>query len=241
METGNNIKPFASAHRRAQMVAGALAAIIVINLVNSILDYRELDFAQKMQQHLPIDAAEVSQLDIIMRTVGEAQIIVYAATAALFLAWVHRVHRNLPALGAQNLKYSPASAVWWWFVPFANLFRPYLAVEEVWHASDPGYEPGDDSWRQSPRSLLFTYWWIAFAFSGVVGRFLALAYTQAETLDQIIAATRAMLATDTFEVFVALLAILLVKRIDDRQEARSKRLQLEEVRPDRLPAKKLAA
>ena len=48
--------------------------------------------------------------------------IAYLITVILFLMWVHRSHKNLKALGADETKFSPRSAVLWWFVPFMNFW-----------------------------------------------------------------------------------------------------------------------
>jgi hypothetical protein len=49
----------------------------------------------------------------------------------LFIVWVYRVHTNLPALGADHLRYSSGRAVLVFFVPLVNV------IAEIWQASDP--------------------------------------------------------------------------------------------------------
>jgi len=63
--------------------------------------------------------------------------------------WMHRAFRNLPALGAQGLRWSPAWAAGAWFIPIANLFVPYHVMKELWPGSDG--EP-----------LLVRRWWAAW-------------------------------------------------------------------------------
>jgi heme/copper-type cytochrome/quinol oxidase subunit 2 len=47
------------------------------------------------------------------------------ATIVFFLIWEYRAYKNLSALNAQNLEHSPGWAVGWWFIPFANLVKPF--------------------------------------------------------------------------------------------------------------------
>ena len=49
--------------------------------------------------------------------------------------WIHRAHANLFAAGLSELEYSPGWSVGWFFVPFLNLFKPYDAMRELWHAT----------------------------------------------------------------------------------------------------------
>jgi hypothetical protein len=62
------------------------------------------------------------------------------ATIVIFLMWLHRAYRNLPALGAPKPRFSPSGAVWAWFIPILNLWRPYQILREVWQVSNPGRE-----------------------------------------------------------------------------------------------------
>ncbi len=57
-----------------------------------------------------------------------AEFAVVIASAVFFLMWFHRVYRNLPALGAAGLKYTPGWAVGFWFIPFLNFVRPAQAA-----------------------------------------------------------------------------------------------------------------
>ena len=80
-----------------------------------------------------------------------------------FLLWFARSYRNLPALGAHELKYSPRSAVGWWFVPFASMVLPLLVAIELSRASDPSIRPnGRSERRQAPFPTLLLTWWVAF-------------------------------------------------------------------------------
>src|SRR5438093_12382214 len=54
-----------------------------------------------------------------------------------FLTWLQRAYRNLPALHATELRYTPGWAVGSWFIPLVNLFAPHQVVSELWKASDP--------------------------------------------------------------------------------------------------------
>src|SRR5262245_61248809 len=73
--------------------------------------------------------------DIRQGLIGLVQFIVVVTSAVLFLRWIHRANWNARALGAQGMEFSPGWSIGWYFVPFANLWKPYQAMREIWRAS----------------------------------------------------------------------------------------------------------
>jgi hypothetical protein len=82
-----------------------------------------------MQAGLDISEEEIQMNDIRTAAIAGIQFLAYLATGIVFLAWLNRAYRNLPALGARGLKFTPRSAVLWWFCPFANLVVPFRVVK----------------------------------------------------------------------------------------------------------------
>ena len=69
-----------------------------------------------------------------------------------FSMWTHRAYRNLPA-PARHLKFTPAWAVGWLFVPLANLVVPYFVFSEIWNHSKPA--PANSDSRGRDKSLRY--------------------------------------------------------------------------------------
>ncbi len=97
-------------------------------------------------------------------------VLVGVVAAVVALIWLFRVHENLPALGARNLKYTPLWAVGWWFIPFAHFVRPYQIMHEIWQGSDPGGGEDPELRVIGPPSALIGWWW-ALVVSTLVLRF----------------------------------------------------------------------
>lgn len=76
--------------------------------------------------------------------------------------WIHRAHKNLYAIALPDLEYTPGMSVGWFFIPIANLFKPFQAMRELWNASHGAVGRYDD-----PAPGLFWVWWLAHVFSGV--------------------------------------------------------------------------
>lgn len=80
-----------------------------------------------------------------------------------FCVWLRRVTANLPALGASELRFTPAWAVGWWFIPLANLVVPLLVMVEAWKASDPRAGATDRATRSRlPAGVVIPIWWAAW-------------------------------------------------------------------------------
>jgi hypothetical protein len=81
-------------------------------------------------------------------------------TVVIWLVWQHEVTANLWARGFPGLRTTPGWAVGWWFVPFANLVMPFLAVREVDRRSST------DGTVRTDRGLV-GWWWAAYLLSTV--------------------------------------------------------------------------
>jgi len=91
-----------------------------------------------------------------------AYLAVFLVAAFLTLKWTYRVNLNASLL-ASGKTITPAWAVGWHFVPFANLVMPFRAMRETWQIS---HSPQD--WRTSATPDLLRWWWGLFLLSNVL-------------------------------------------------------------------------
>jgi hypothetical protein len=64
------------------------------------------------------------------------------------------------------MEFTPGWAVGWFFVPFANLVKPYQAVAEIYRASNPDADP--DFWAVSEVPAYLRVWWVSYLASNIV-------------------------------------------------------------------------
>ena len=139
----------------------------------------------------------------------------------MFLIWFHRAHRNLKALGANDLQYSPGWAVGGFLIPIWNLFRPYQVAQEIWKASEPDHLSATGSdWKYLRGSGLIGWWWVFFLLTGFIGNLILRSYLNLETIEGIQSYTYALLASDALLIPAIMLTILVVNKIDNRQSQR---------------------
>ena len=52
-------------------------------------------------------------------------------------------------------------AVIWWFIPIANIWKPYQVAQQIWKASDPQIVLSNGTeWEKSPSSNTIKIWWL---------------------------------------------------------------------------------
>ena len=94
----------------------------------------------------------------------------YLLTAVCFLCLVYRVGANAHRL-APGVETAAGWAVGWYFVPFANLFKPYQAMAEYFRASRPRAEGGTPAdWKEADVPGLLGVWWGLWLVGGVLSQ-----------------------------------------------------------------------
>jgi hypothetical protein len=206
--------------------------MVAVDVLAVISDLGEYLLLQRLEtEDVPLSELEAS--DHRQLAVAATQTAVFLAAAFFFIRWLHYAYRNLRALGAGNLRYATATAVWSWFVPILNLWRPKQVINDVWRASDPD-APADQSdgrwWETRPPVLYAVWWFVWIVLSFAYNADLRLS-VRAETLEELQFASLFTTVTDSVSVVGALLALAVVRRTTARQEARAARLRGDIVAP----------
>ena len=114
---GKPVIPFASGHTRAMWTVSLLAVGMVADFLGAGSGLLEIRFIGRFQVGERITDAEALANDARQGLIAVCQMGVFTAASIAFLMWFHRAHRNLPALKAGILKYSPGWAGGGFFVP----------------------------------------------------------------------------------------------------------------------------
>ena len=80
------------------------------------------------------------------------QLVAVLATFVIVGRWIYRASANAHAM-TDEMDISPGWAVGWYFVPLANLVKPFQAMKEIWRASHRA-GAGDE-----PRGAAILGWW----------------------------------------------------------------------------------
>ncbi|MGH2812765.1 MAG: DUF4328 domain-containing protein [Actinomycetota bacterium] len=154
-------------------------------------------------------------------------------TVTAWLIWQHGAHKRLQMLGVSGLQFTPGWAVGWWFIPFANLFKPHQAMQELWKASQPGST--GEGWKQAKAHTLVGVWWWVFLISRFLGGFTGGAARGAGSSDELKLALMFAIPVDLLTIAAAVLAVGLIASIEERLRYR------EQIPTGAAPAPDLAA
>ena len=153
---------------QSYLAVGLLSALIGCFFLMFILGFAQLAFTFP---EVELDTGESVPITyVLIGLVALLEILLRVLTIIFFLIWLHRAFKNLPALGATNLEFSPGWAVGWWFIPFANLVKPYQVVRELWNSSDSDFDPDLFLSNTVGTASIIIWWWAFFIIGNVVGR-----------------------------------------------------------------------
>ncbi len=167
---------------------------------------------------LPQDFTALEVVDVLLSL---GAFVVQVVCTIVFLIWLHHASVNARALGTNGLRISPGWAVGWWFVPFANLVKPFQAVNDLWRSADAlAYPTADpDAWPSHRTPALLVLWWTCWLAGNSLGTAAARVSFHATTHGEMLVAEWIDAASDLFWIGGAALAATVVMGIQKRQMA----------------------
>jgi hypothetical protein len=214
--TGWGPSPYRPLRGPARVLAILLVLVTVITAIGGVSDW--LAFSRILGNTSTVSAEWPRQ-----RTIASLQGVTYLATVTGFLVWFHRAYTNLHALGMEPLRCRAGWAVGGWFVPILNLVRPKQIMNDIWRGSDPAAPASNDgAWHRAPVPALLQLWWALFLMSWLVDRLLVGSALFYEPAAQVRRSTFVdNTAIRAVEVLLGIVAVLVVRQVSRRQEARA--------------------
>jgi uncharacterized protein DUF4328 len=215
---------FESGQIRAYVTVGFLSIFLLLSLFAVRADSSQIELLSKAEAGKIITQPEIVgnfAAAILARLVLVAVVLF---TAVAFLTWIYRAHQNLNALGAVDLQYSPGWAVGGFFVPMLNIVRPFQVVAEIWKASGPqATRSGGTAWKYAETPIFIGLWWGSWLLSGFLSSLSAFMVfgdvVGEDETDPFLAAARFRIVYDVVSAVCAVLAIVVVLKINERQES----------------------
>ncbi len=201
--------------RWAQALIGLVGFVAVLDIWAT---NREIELLRRIDNGLPVTFEEALASDDLVGSVATWYLLAYLAAGIVFLFWLRRSVRNLETVRSRStsvpFRFSPAWAVGWYFVPFANLVRPYQVMQEVHEQSNP----------EGAGAPLVGWWWAFFLASNVIGSGAFNWFSRDLSVAAVIRADLRTMASDVLTVIAALLIVVLMERIVQWQETRAAEL-----------------
>ena len=213
--------------------ANAIVALLMANVAWSVVSIGtvlgELDILERARDGHFVSEAEALASDDRVRTVAMIGLAISVVTMVAWLVWQHRAQRNLSRLGVRQLRFTPGWSVGWWFVPIANLWKPFQSVRELWRGSKAGVD--DAFWAGERTWAVIGWWWGTWLASNISLR-LSVGLSREATIDDYIASDNLALFQEALSIAAAVLAIALVRSITRRQAEKVATAPVVPPRPD---------
>lgn len=139
----------------AEYVIWAVLGIFALVLIGELLEVAGV---------IDLEALQLDLLASIYSLVLIASSVVFLASVVVVCMWIHRAHANLHELGHEGLEYTPGWAIGWYFIPIANLFKPFQAMRELWSES---HSLTDNYSDVAPGNL--GLWWAMWIIGNILG------------------------------------------------------------------------
>ena len=111
---------------------------------------------------------------------------------------------NLGALSGQRLSFTPSWSVGWYFIPIANLFKPYQAMKEIWEVSHK---------YQSASNSTLGIWWALWLISNFIGEFAFKSIMGAESATEYGTSSLIYMVSYGIDIMLDIAALMLVTQI----------------------------
>jgi hypothetical protein len=192
---------------------------LLLNVLSAGSSWMQIELLQR-----PYTEEEGELNDLREGAIGLIQLAVYVVTAVVFCVWIVRSQKNVWAFGYPQ-EITPGWAVGWFFIPIANLWKPYQAMKALWLSSVPNRS----------HAPLLPIWWTFWILSSAIARVSFKTSMKAETVEELISASQLQLANCAVDVPLTALALGIVINISRAQTATAQQLSapppLEAVRP----------
>lgn len=142
--------------------------------------------------------------DAVSGFVGLIQSGLYLFLLITFFRWIYRTNKNLGTLSGEQMVFTPGWSVGWYFIPIANLFKPYQVMKEIWNVSHK---------NQSTTYPLIGWWWLLWITSNFLAHIALKLTMKATDTESYIASAITYIVSDGIDLILYIVELMLVTRI----------------------------
>ena len=123
---------------------------------------------QEFPNNHPIPIEILSTPEQIQNIIHVGVLLSTITCCIIFLLWFKREYHNLHAINPK-LKYKEAWAIWSWFIPVINLWRPYQIMKEIYiHATTTEKKEIHPEEEEIITTPIIDLWWLLWIASNVL-------------------------------------------------------------------------
>lgn len=202
---------------RGVLLQIALGAYIIINLSAITATFAAASFIERAYAGLfeseEAFNSETLFLENITGAIFWTSLGVMAVCVVAYCVFVYGAAKNIDRLNTAGMTDSPGWAVGWTFIPFANLYKPYQVMKEIWvNSHDPVHAA-----VSAPAFMLL--WWIPYIIGNFISNVLNRVMMTTDDPQQLITMGWIDAGASALSVVSALVLIYIVHKIVVAQAA----------------------
>jgi hypothetical protein len=205
--------PFRSLKPLAQTITVLLVIYMVLQVVHIAHLGAAIHSMHGVLEGGASESVEVKSIERRLAVTNGVPSFFYLPVMVLFCVFVFRANKNVRTLDLIEPHFTPGWAVGVFFVPVWNLYKPYLAMREIWQGSSP--DPDEVVVASSLRGpSLLKWWWGLFVASFVEVE----GFNQGAGAAAFIGRAEMAIVGHVVELTAAVLAIAVVRGVAARQD-----------------------
>lgn len=200
------------------------AIIVVISIIINLIYYFSLE------QYANDEIEDISLIESIYTYSAITQSIVITSTIVFFAIWFRRSYANLERMGI-NIDNANSMAVWSFFIPIVNLFKPLRIAKEIDFKYDYLLQKLNDSHQSNNNSYgILVAWWIVYWINNIVSRLIST--SQYDSFEQALENHQYLIINNFILLLSIGLTILMIRTIGKSEDKLEQYIKLEELNPE---------
>lgn len=118
-------------------------------------------FLKSLRWEVNPDMNYAEQLDARGAIIGAGYLTSMLIGGIFFIRWLHHLHLRLRKL--EEVSWGEQQAIWSWFIPILNFYRPVQIVRRSFQAMVPAA-------KQGGTDAIVIFWWVCFVASNAISR-----------------------------------------------------------------------
>ncbi len=187
-----------------------ISTIFEINLIASIIE----------ENGRNIDRREITGNDTRQFILFIVWSITYFGIGVGFISWTYSALKNLDCIRLST-KYTPAHAVFPWFVPMISFFYPRLVLGELWEQIHLHSE------KTYPGKMLLNLWWGSFLLISITYCLRNLTAHEAITVEDLITSDFWHITHLIITIIAAIITVLMINIYTEKEDILFRKLRME--------------
>lgn len=190
----------------ARAASVGLALCVLIAVVSLGAQWRHVAALQAL------DGSDLEASAMWMNATAIVDWLLSIGTGVCFLGWVAGASRTARSIDALEIRDTPTWTVAWWFIPIANLYKPYASLKKIWRVTmRPSGLPAD-----AGPPARFPIWWTCFIVRVLLAR-LSQAMSNTTRVGELIDAAQVQMVHEVVSIVAAVAAIGVIRAITEPQ------------------------